>query len=193
MNIKRPLSWQPIPEKAKRVFRGKLFDVYQWEQRLFNGEKAVFEKLRRPDLVNIIPTTANGEIVLGEQEQPGTNPFIGCFGGRIEEGEEPLGAAKRELLEETGMKASKYVLWDAIHLSAKIDCVAYTFIAKDCRRVQNKSLDAGEKIKLKFFSFEGFLKVVAQENFRDIEITLKVFRTINNPAQFEGMKKLFTE
>lgn len=110
MNIKRPSSKQPIPANAQKVFKGKLFDIYQWKQELFDGKKVTFEKLKRPDTVNVIPITSNGEIVISEQEQPGTDPFIGCLGGRIDEGEEPLEAAKRELLEETGMEASEYVL-----------------------------------------------------------------------------------
>ena len=46
MEIQRPKSKQPIPENAKRVFKGIIFDVYQWEQELYNGSKAVFEKLK---------------------------------------------------------------------------------------------------------------------------------------------------
>ncbi len=31
MKIERPQPKQPIPEHAKRVFRGVIFDVYQWD------------------------------------------------------------------------------------------------------------------------------------------------------------------
>ena len=36
MEIIHPISEQPIPENAKKVFSWKLFDVYQWEQELFD-------------------------------------------------------------------------------------------------------------------------------------------------------------
>lgn len=32
MNIERPKSNQQMPEDAKLVFKGEVFDVYQWEQ-----------------------------------------------------------------------------------------------------------------------------------------------------------------
>lgn len=193
MDIKRPASKQPIPDSAQRVFKGKLFDVYQWDQELFDGKKIVFEKLKRPDTVNVIPITTSGEIILGEQEQPGTVPFIGCLGGRLDEGEEPLEAAKRELLEETGMEAEQWILWDSTQLTDKIDWAIYAFIAKGCRKIKEQNADAGEKIKLKFVTFDEFLKITAQDNFRDAEIALRVFRSISNPIKFEEMKKLFTE
>lgn len=191
MDIKRPISKQPIPDSARLVFKGKLFDVYQWDQELFDGKKITFEKLKRPDTVNIIPLTTKGEIVLCEQEQPGTVPFVGCLGGRLNEGEHPLEAAKRELLEETGMEAKQWILWDSSQPIDKIDWAIYTFIAKGCRKVREQNVDGGEKIKLKPVTFDEFLEITTQDNFRDTEVALKVFHTMNNPKQFEEMKKLF--
>src|SRR3989338_5132089 len=98
MEINRPKSKQPIPENAKKVFDGVLFDVYQWEQKLFDGTKTVFEKLKRPDTVVVFPVLDDGKIILTEQKQPGKELFIGATGGRIDDGEDILEAAKRELL-----------------------------------------------------------------------------------------------
>ena len=85
----------------KEFLKALFFDVYQWEQELYNGSKAVFEKLKDLDTV-VFTYTPDGKILLNEQEQPGKESFIGTAGGRIDEGEEVLEAAKRELLEETG-------------------------------------------------------------------------------------------
>src|SRR3989344_90768 len=103
MEIKRPKSKQPIPENAKRVFRGVIFDVYQWEQEMYDGTRTIFEKLKRPDTVVVFRVLPDGKIILTEQEQPGgKGPFIGATGGRVDEGEDILAVAKRELLEESG-------------------------------------------------------------------------------------------
>lgn len=193
MKILRPKSKQLIPKNAQRVFEGKLFDVYQWEQELYDGKKITFEKLKRPDTVNVIPITSNGEIVISEQKQSGTEPFIGCLGGRIDKGEEPLEAAKRELLEETGMEAEEYVLWDATQLVDKIDWAIYTFIAKGAHKVKTQKIEAGEKIKVKTVSLDEFIKLAAQDSFRDAEVSLKIFRTVNNPVEFQRTKELFSK
>ncbi len=190
MNIKRPSPKQLVPKDAQLVYKGKVFDFYSWQQKMFDGTSATFEGLKRADTTNIIPVTTDGKIILLEQEQPGLAPFVGVVGGRVDNGENPLNAAKRELMEETGYTSSDFVLWDAIQLESKIDWACFTFIARNCQKVGGQKIDAGEKIKLKFVNFDEFLKVAAQDNFRDIEVTVKLFKITQNPRELEKTKKL---
>lgn len=192
MTIKRPESKQPIPKNAKIVFRGKIFNVYQWKQRLFDGKYATFEKIKRADSVNILPITSEGKIILTKQKQPGEKRFMGVLGGRIDADESPLGAAKRELMEESGYEAKKFILWDAVQPFSKIDWAVYTFIAKECRKTKDPKPDAGEKIELIFVTFERFLKIAASKNYRDTEIALKIFQLRQNTKEFKKMAKLFS-
>jgi 8-oxo-dGTP pyrophosphatase MutT (NUDIX family) len=191
MKIKRPPPKQPLPPHAKRVFKGVIFDVYQWEQTLFDGSKATFEKIKRPDTVNVIPVTSRGEIILARQQQPGKKPFLGVLGGRIEKGETPLAAAKRELLEESGYEAKEFLLWDAVQPSSTLDWAIYTFIAKRCSKKQESTPDAGEKIELSLVSFEDYLKIISRVDYRDLEIALKLLRLKDNPRKLAETKTLF--
>ncbi len=63
-----------------------------------------------PDWVNIIALTPNeSALVLLRQFRPGVDAIcLEIPGGMIDEGEEPLAAAKRELVEETGYEASSW-------------------------------------------------------------------------------------
>lgn len=191
MEIDRPQSKQPIPDNAKKVFGGVLFDVYQWEQELFDGTKTLFEKLKRPDTVVVFPVLDDGKIILTEQEQPGKEPFIGATGGRVDEGEDILEAAKRELLEESGYEASEFVLWDAQHPTSKIDWVVYTFIAKGLKKVSDMNLDAGKKIALKLVSLDEFIEIAINKNFVEKEIIPKLYEAKLHPEKKEELKKLF--
>jgi 8-oxo-dGTP pyrophosphatase MutT (NUDIX family) len=191
MEIKRPKSKQPIPENAKRVFKGVIFDVYQWEQEMFDGTKEIFEKLKRPDTVVIFPILPDGKILLTEQEQPGKEPFIGTTGGRVDEGEDILSAAKRELLEESGYVAEEYILWDAQHPVGKIDWVIYTFIAKGLKKVAEMNLDAGEKIKLLPVTFDELIEMAIDKNFSEREIISKFFEAKLDPKKMQELKELF--
>lgn len=191
MNIERPVSNPPIPPHAKKVFSGKIFDVYQWEQRLYDGTSATFEKIKRIDTVGIIPITVDKKIIITEQEQPGMKPFIGFPGGRIDEREDPLSAAKRELREETGYEGNEYILWDASQYLSKIDWAIYTFIAKDCKKTAEQHLDSGEKITIRYVTFEELLQLVFEENFRDRETALKILQLKNKPKKFAEMKEMF--
>jgi len=192
MTIIRPPSKQPIPDHAKKVFDGVLFDVYQWEQELFDGTKTTFEKIKRPDTVVVFPIMDDGRVILTEQEQPGKEPFIGTTGGQVDEGEDILAAAKRELLEESGYEASEFILWDARQPATKIDWVIYTFIAKGLKKVAEMNLDAGEKIKLKPVEFEEFLNLVTDKNFAEQEIASKIYQAKLDPKKMEKLRLLLT-
>ena len=193
MKIERPKSKQPIPENAKRVFRGVVFDVYQWEQKMFDGSKATFEKLKRPDTVVVFPVLPGGKIILTEQEQPGKAPFIGATGGRVDEGEDILEAAKRELLEESGYTAEEFILWDTQHPTSKLDWVVYTFIAKKIKRVAEPELDAGEKIKLIELTLDELIDIPTKKNiyFAEKEIMLKLMEAKLDPKKKKELEELF--
>ena len=195
MKINRPSPEQPIPANAKLVFRGKLFDVYQWRQRMFDGSYQTFEKLKRVDTVMVVPTTSQGKIILIDEEQPGRGSFLSAVGGRVEQGESVLDTAKRELLEETGHEAYEFSLWDAVQPVSKIDWAVYTFIAKGSTKVSDPKPDAGEKITPRFVSFDEFINLVSESEFRDREITLKLlnegFKLSGGETEVAKLKNLF--
>lgn len=199
MNIERPKSKQPIPEHAKMVFKGVIFDVYQWEQEMYDGSKATFEKLKRPDTVVVFPVLPDGKIMLTEQEQPGKAPFIGATGGRVEEGEDIFAAAKRELLEESGYEAEEFILWDAQYPASKIDWVVYTFVAKGLKKVAELNLDPGEKIKLLTVSLDELIelatnrnKTFAEQEFAEQEIVPIFLEAKYDLKKKEELNKLFS-
>src|SRR3989338_5835820 len=109
-----------IPDQAKCVFQGKIFDIYQWEQKMFDGSYATFERAKRMGTVQIIATQGN-KVLLSFESQPDKPNFYTLFGGRMEEGEEPLVAAKRELLEESGLEAKEWELFKVYDPISKID------------------------------------------------------------------------
>ena len=192
MDIQRPKPNQSMPENAKLVFEGVLFDVYQWEQELYDGSRTIFEKLKRPDTIVVLPILPDGKIILTEEQQPGTESLIGAVSGRIEKEEDILEAAKRELLEESGYEAEKFILWDAQQPINKIDWVIYTFIAKGCKKISNQKLDGGEKITLKPVTFDEFIKISADRQFNEPEIVSKILEAKLDPKKKEELQKLFS-
>ncbi len=193
MKLERPTTKQNIPPHAKLVFKGVIFDVYQWEQEMYNGTIATFERLKRPDTVVVFPVLPNGKIIITEQEQPGSGPFIGATGGRVDEGEDILEAAKRELLEESGYIAEEFILWDAKQPIGKIEWTVWTFVAKKIKKVANQSLDGGEKIRLLEVTLDELIDIPAKKNihFAEQEIVLNLMEAKLNPQKRKEMEALF--
>ncbi len=115
----------------------------------------------------------------------------GTSGGRVDEGEDVLAAAKRELLEESGYEAEEFILWDVQHPTSKIDWVVYTFVAKGLKKVADLDLDGGEKITLKEVSFDEFIDLASDQKFAEKEIVFKLLEAKIYPEKKEELRKLF--
>lgn len=65
--------------------------------------------LEYPDWINVIAITKEGKFVIERQYRHGTQSIdYELCAGTIEKGESPLGAAQRELLEETGYAGGEW-------------------------------------------------------------------------------------
>lgn len=178
-----------IPPQAKKVFDGVMFDVYQWEQEMFDGSTATFEMLKRPDTTQIIATDDEGKIIVIHEEQPYKGWFNSFVGGQREEGEDPLEAAKRELLEEAGMVSDDWELyrtWDPV---TKMEWTIYTYIARNCRKVTEQKLDSGERIEILQLEFDDFVQRLSNDEFRADQLAIEVLRMRLEPEKLEAFRK----
>jgi len=158
---KRPLPEGAIvvPKIAKKVFTGQIFDTYQWQQKLFDGSYSTFEMLKRPDTVCIIALD-KGKVVVEEEEQPYRGRELTLPAGKLDPGEDPLRAAKREMLEETGLSFDKWELKDVVQPHYKLDWFIYTFVAQKVVTRQDPNLEAGERITTKLIDYSELLSLI---------------------------------
>lgn len=180
-----------LPKQAKIVFKGKIFDVYQWPQKLYDGSTATFEMLKRPYTVQIISTIGD-KILISKQIQPQHKKyFYSLFGGRIDGKETPLQAAKRELLEEAGLTSDDWELFDTNQPLQKMDWTIYTYIARNCIQTKNKNPDAGEKIKTIALTFKQFTDLIFNNDFRGQDIMYQIVKTKLQGKEKQVKKKIF--
>ena len=144
-----PKNFKGLPERAKLVFEGVIFDTYQWEELGFDDKtKLKFEKLKRPDSVRIIALLDDNKILINKEEQAGTGIFYDVPAGKHDEPKETEEeAAKRELLEETGYKFMNWIMVQAYQPIGKIDWICYTFVAWGEQSKSDTHLEVGEKIE----------------------------------------------
>lgn len=169
-------SQNKLPAKAKRVFKGVLFEVWQWRQKMYDGRVETFERIVRSDSVQVIAVVGD-KIVTQEQLQPSwSKRWITFPGGRADEGDDILEEAKRELLEETGYVSDDWVLWKTTKPSMTVIFTIYIFVARNCRKVARPRLDGGEKITNKLVSFDKFLMLSENPRFRESEVAAEMLR-----------------
>ena len=66
-----PRGARLIPPEAKLVFRGEIYEVHQWPQKMPDGSVKTFEMLRRPDTVMVIALDEAGDALVIDEKQPG--------------------------------------------------------------------------------------------------------------------------
>ena len=148
-----PADSSLIPDKAKLVFEGVVFSVFQWPQELYDGNSATFEMLRRADTVKAICVTDDGILVL-EDEQPNRMSKLVFPGGRVDPTDtSTLEAIRREVQEETGYTFNNWRLVSVQQRFGKIEWFIHVYIAWDGQKVSEPHLDAGERIIVRTLPF----------------------------------------
>ena len=122
-------------------------DVAQLPDGRINHEYYVLEY---PDWVNIIAITEDGKMVMERQYRHGLgNTCYELPCGVIEQGETPLDAAKRELLEETGYAGGEWTEWMQLSPNpATSNNMVHSFLATGVQKVSGQQLDATEDISV---------------------------------------------
>lgn len=164
-----------LPPQAKKVFSGEIFDVYQWEQELYDGSTATFERLDRANTLQVIATVGD-KILINFEEQPSLGSFYTLPGGRQEPGEEELFGIKRELQEEAGMTSKSWSELFRFDVSGKIDWEIIVFLAKECEKKYMTNPDAGEKIQTRLVSFEEFVEIVLSDEYRGVHLAHELLK-----------------
>ncbi len=156
-------KWELLKQEV--AFSSDFISVYKESlKRPDNYVVDDYFSVKRRDAVFIIALTKEKQIPLVFQYKNGVKDLIWELpAGFVDDNEEPLVAAKRELLEETGFEAENYQYLASFSPNPSLsNNKSHVFLAFNAKKVSEQKLDANEEIEMKLFFFEDLVSSIKQ-------------------------------
>ena len=115
----------------------------------------------------VVALTKDEEVVLVKQYRHGVCDSLLEFpGGVVEDGEDPLEGAKRELLEETGYTVSSMIPVGKLYPNPALQTnTQYCFLALGAEKVREQNLDGGEDIEVHLMPLDQLVEIAKNGQF----------------------------
>jgi len=148
-------------------FSGKIVNV-RVDQVQINSHQVIREVVEHPGGVCILACTTDNHVLIVEQFRYGCGDFlVELPAGKKEKDENPLLTAQRELAEETGYTAEKWLDLGVFYPSpAYLQEVIHLYVATQLTYIGQK-LDDGEYLKVSFMPFNELVSKVVQGEIKD--------------------------
>jgi ADP-ribose pyrophosphatase len=158
------------------VYDGHFLKVQRDTISLPDGKRTAREYVLHPGAAVILPMLDDGTLLMERQYRyPLRRVCIEFPAGKIDQGEDPLLAAQRELEEETGYTASDWQFVTTIH-----NAIAYSdehldlYLARGLKAGPQK-LDEGEFLETFTASIDELLQWVREGKITDVKTIIGVF------------------
>jgi ADP-ribose pyrophosphatase len=178
MPIKKSQSAEVLSSKV--VYEGPVFGVRRDEVLEPSGVRATREVITHPGSVVVLPVLPDGKIILIRQYRHATRQFLWeLVAGRIDDGEAPRQAAKRELIEETGYRAKSFkVFLDVFPTPGFLEERMYILLAEGVTPGDAQP-EEDEKIVSRAYSVAELKEMIRKGHLRDAKSVAGILFYIN--------------
>jgi ADP-ribose pyrophosphatase len=163
------------------VFSGKIFSIVWDERTNQDGSTSVFETVEAPDVVRVYPVCGDSIWLIKEYRKELDQEILRTVSGRIEKGESPEEAAKRELREELGGITRSTTTFATSRPILKVDSVVHHILA-DMPEIGPPSPEPDERIRPAACKIEQLESLVWEGHIMEDVIAMQLLRIARDPA-----------
>lgn len=156
-------KWEVV--SSKYLFKEKYLTVRSDHVRMPSGHEIPdFYVIEYPNWINVIAITAEGWFIIERQYRNGIRAInYEICAGMIEDGETPIEAAQRELLEETGYGGGEWTEYCVTTPNpSSMSNYNYTFLAIGVTKIAKPKTEESEDIEIELLTLEQ-VKQLLQE------------------------------
>ena len=162
---------------SETVYEGLIVKIRRDVAELQNGGRVPREVVVHPGGVGIIPVTKDNKILMVRQYRyPMEEELLEIPAGKLDEGEDPFECAVRELSEETGCTAGRFVDLGATYPSPGF-CkeVLYLYLALDLQH-GDMHLDENELLSVEQVGIDELIEKIMANELPDAKTIIGVLK-----------------
>lgn len=166
------------PLKQDYLYRGKIVNLRVDNAELPDGTTALREVIEHPGGVCVAALTEKEELLFVEQfRYPYMETVLELPAGKLEHGEDPFEAGKRELLEETGAAAKNYRdLGKLYPTPGYCGEIIHMYLAENLT-FSEQHLDEDEFLEVRRIPLEEAFQMVMRNEIRDSKTQVGILKT----------------
>jgi ADP-ribose pyrophosphatase len=162
---------------SRQVFRGRIVDLWVERVKLPNGHVSELELVRHPGSAAILPVDRSRDVVLVRQYRHATGSWLlEAPAGTLDRGEAPETCAVRELAEEVGLAAGRFIrlgwIWTAPGFT---DEKIWLYLATDLTPVP-QALEEDEVLRVERVPFADAIERARSGEIVDAKTVAALFR-----------------
>jgi len=163
--------------ESETVYKGIVVDVKMDVVELQNGKHSKREKVIHPGGVCIVAVTNEGNVLMVRQYRYTVGQeMLEIPAGKLEKGEDPFMCAVRELSEETGYTASKWIDLDVIYPSAGVYSeMLYQYLALDLQAGEMHP-DENELLSVEEIHIDDLFEQIMNNKLKDAKSIIGILK-----------------
>lgn len=161
----------------RMIFSGAVFDIEQMDVQIGTKGHHTFQVIRHPGGAGVLPIHSDGTVTLIRQLRPAVGAeLLEIAAGRLSPGEPPAECARRELLEETGLRAENLIPLGWMYASPGVfDEVIHLYGARDISDGEPEP-EEDEDLEVVKLPLDEALTMAADGRINDSKTVVALFR-----------------